>query len=592
MPAGAALLAADEAEAQVVGNLTPFVQSMPIIAELPARATDSAGFGPVPTVAPNRAINPSTRLPFEGRGDAHQHRNLAPPQTFYVERYAAVPPVSIHPQLPPQVGFWGANRGSSNLTTDRPTTPLPTVVARYKAGANTAVLIRRYNQLPLGAPIGGFGRNEITAHTHNFHSGPDSDGGPCDPSLGADSQNATTQGRFFFPGQYYDYYYNMKRAGFTNPGTPDGDVRETLSTLWYHDHREGHTFENVYKGLYGFFLAFNEYDTGNERTGFRLPSYPAFDIPIAIVDLKIDPLTGQATVDLSNTDGHLGTQYLVNGRVRPYLDVLRRRYRLRLLNVGPSRFLQLHLTNPDNPAQVIPFWQITHDGNLLSRPLQVNNVRLSVANRVDVIIDFAKLAAQGVRRLRLDNRLVQTNPRGPDDTVAPPGLPANGVMELRIGGAATDRSADPATIASFAPISLPPIPVPVVTRRLRFERRNGQWAVNGRFIDCNQVRFVMKRNRPERWIISGGGGWSHPIHMHMLEGRLVRRNGVAIPPTSPEFSRMDVIWLGGGDEVEYIVRPQDYVGVYPLHCHNVVHEDHAMMLLLRINDVGDTVAEP
>jgi FtsP/CotA-like multicopper oxidase with cupredoxin domain len=29
-----------------------------------------------------------------------------------------------------------------------------------------------------------------------------------------------------------------------------------------------------------------------------------------------------------------------------------------------------------------------------------------------------------------------------------------------------------------------------------------------------------------------------------------------------------------------------------LHCHNVVHEDHAMMLLAQINDVGDNNQNP
>ena len=78
------------------------------------------------------------------------------------------------------------------------------------------MLVRRFNNLPTGTPSGGFGKNQISTHLHNFHSAPDSDGGPCDPGLGALSESPATQGRFFFPGQYYDYYYNMKRAGFTN----------------------------------------------------------------------------------------------------------------------------------------------------------------------------------------------------------------------------------------------------------------------------------------------------------------------------------------------------------------------------------------
>jgi FtsP/CotA-like multicopper oxidase with cupredoxin domain len=47
-----------------------------------------------------------------------------------------------------------------------------------------------------------------------------------------------------------------------------------------------------------------------------------------------------------------------------------------------------------------------------------------------------------------------------------------------------------------------------------------------------------------------------------------------------------------GDTVEYWVTATDYVGVYPMHCHNVVHEDGGMMVLFRVDDIGDTIAEP
>ena len=30
------------------------------------------------------------------------------------------------------------------------------------------------------------------------------------------------------------------------------------------------------------------------------------------------------------------------------------------------------------------------------------------------------------------------------------------------------------------------------------------------------------------------------------------------------------------------LRLRDYKGLYPMHCHNVVHEDHAMMVMWKI----------
>jgi len=53
-----------------------------------------------------------------------------------------------------------------------------------------------------------------------------------------------------------------------------------------------------------------------------------------------------------------------------------------------------------------------------------------------------------------------------------------------------------------------------------------------------------------------------------------------------------VIRLGFNETVELFFRFRDFRGDYPLHCHNVVHEDHAMMLLWAVNDDGDNNTEP
>ena len=80
---------------------------------------------------------------------------------------------------------------------------------------------------------------ETSTHLHNFHSGPESDGGPRDPQVN----------RFFGIGKFYDYFYTMARAGFDTDEfrATNGDIRETLGTLWYHGHRVDHTAENTYK---------------------------------------------------------------------------------------------------------------------------------------------------------------------------------------------------------------------------------------------------------------------------------------------------------------------------------------------------------
>jgi FtsP/CotA-like multicopper oxidase with cupredoxin domain len=581
--------------ADALPRLTPFVEPLPILPALPRRSVSA--LDPAPTDDPNRAINPNTGLPFEGRTERHQSRERFPPEAYFVTRMGANPDVSVHPDLPAQT-VWGFNLGGADFSSDPPLVPGPVFVTHY----GTAAIVRRHNALPPPEQNGGFGVPEVSTHLHNFHAAPDSDGGPCDP----------VQQRFFARGQYYDYFYNMRFAGWESTNPPDGNVQEALGFMWYHDHRVNHTAENTYKGLVGPCIAFNEFDTGDETTGLRLPSFPQFDIPLVLADKLFDPTTGQLAFDTFNFDGFLGDTFLVNGKVQPFLEVQKRRYRFRVLNVGPSRFYELFLTDPDNPGQRIPFWAISCDGNLLPRPIQVTSYRLGAAERVDIIVDFDKITDRFGRpaRVNLENRLEQTNGRGPTGKILPAGEGDQLLQFQLVGGPAVDDSFDPEPVsfpnvgagvgdAVFAPISLPDISklTPRITRTFRFERSDGQWQINGQFMDCTRFRFAVQRNTTEWWILqNNSGGWQHPIHIHLEEFRVLSHQsqpgGPRIQPGNVEYGHKDIVQLRDNDRVELLVRFRDFNGGYPLHCHNTVHEDHQMMLLWEARDHGDDNTEP
>src|SRR3954452_5484037 len=313
--------------------LAPFVEPLPTLPALPPRKMSE--LVPAPTLDPNRVINPATSLPFEGRSEPHQSEDRFRPQAFFLTRMGANTNANVHPALPAQT-VWGFNLGGENLSADPPLSPGPVLVLRY----GTPTVVRRVNALPPPAQNGGFGVPEVSTHLHNFHSAPDSDGGAPDPK----------QQPFFFRGQYYDYFHNMRFAGWNSTDRPDGNIQEYLSFLWYHDHRVDHTAENTYKGLVGPSIVFGEVDTGDESTGLHLPGFEdggGFDIPLVFGDRLFDPRTGLLAFDTFNTDGVLGNVFLVNGLSQPFLDVNQRRYRFRLLNAGPSRFYEFFLTNPD-----------------------------------------------------------------------------------------------------------------------------------------------------------------------------------------------------------------------------------------------------
>jgi FtsP/CotA-like multicopper oxidase with cupredoxin domain len=512
-----------------------------------------------PTIAPNTAAG-------EGRTRNHQYPFDFPNTDFY--KISQQPGfVSIHPDLDPQY-IWGFDGIS----------PGPTLVAQY----GRRILMRNQNNLPAGPPPGGFGLNSVTTHLHNGHTPSESDGFPCD---------------FYEIGQFYDHHYPNVLAGFASTHAPNGDPNETLSTLWFHDHRIDFTSQNVYKGLAAFYILFSAQDTGNENTGFHLPTFPDFDIPLMLADRIIDPDDGQLFFDLTNLDGIVGDKFLVNGKVQPFFDVKARRYRFRILNSGPSRFYNLFLTNPNNLNQQIPFYIISSDGNLLPNPLLKTSVVISVAERNDIIIDFKALKDMGISTVYLENRMEQDDGRGPDDDDPLPAGQGNKLLKFNIGETVTDNSVNPATNPSFyaLPTITGPTAVPRITRTFRFERTNGMWAVNGKFVGvCSDPsRFKVQKNSVEKWIIqNNSGGWEHPIHIHFEELRMLKRNGVAIPSNSFEFGRKDVVRLGRNQTIELFFRFRDFEGRYPIHCHNVVHEDHAMMVLWEIAQTGDNKTQP
>jgi FtsP/CotA-like multicopper oxidase with cupredoxin domain len=577
----------------------PFVDPLPIPPVLPERPLSDPAFA----IPPNQ--NPSGQ-PQDARTEPHQFRERFPAQQFFASRMRPNPnfrfsdsPVNLS-RIGPQL-IWGFNLGGAS-SADVAQYPGPTIVSRY----GVPIVIRRFNELAPDET--GFGRTEVSTHLHNFHSGPDSDGGPCDPVFT----------RFFGIGKFYDYYYTMARAGFDTDEfrATAGDIRETLGTMWYHDHRVDHTAENTYKGLVGFQLAFNEFDTGNEATGFRLPTFPQFDVPLVLADKLFTP-EGEICFDTFDFDGVVGDKYTVNGRIQPFFEVQKRRYRFRILDGGPSRFYQLFLTNPDNPSQSIPFWLIANDGNLVPRPIEITSTKLSVAERVDVIVDFKKIWDRfgNPSRIWLENRLEQDDGRGPKGGILPAGNAANAVLEFRLVGPDNppDGSFDPEPVAFprvpcsandcvFAPICLPRLPSDTattptdrirLTRTFEFERGNGQWQINDKFMDCTRFRFTVQRNTAERWILrNNSGGWQHPIHIHLEEFRIIRRNSRQIQCGNVEFARKDVVRLGENEEIEVVMRFRDFRGGYPIHCHNTLHEDHQMMLLFDVQDTGDNITKP
>ena len=139
-----------------------------------------------------------------------------------------------------------------------------------------------------------------------------------------------------------------------------------------------------------------------------------------------------------------------------------------------------------------------------------------------------------------------------------------------------------------------------MANRMVFELQRGsgggetEWLINGQDFDPANVVRSLKNPAGKTplaqqpmdsynvWEIrNGGGGWVHPMHLHMEEHRVMKRNDKVITgPTNARptgHGKEDVIGLDPGESVIIFREFRDFVGPYVAHCHNLAHEDHAMM---------------
>jgi hypothetical protein len=135
-----------------------------------------------------------------------------------------------------------------------------------------------------------------------------------------------------------------------------------------------------------------------------------FDVNLIVSDAAFDP-NGQYFFDIFDTDGFLGDVMLVNMAYAPFMEVLPRKYRFRILSASMSRFIQLQIA--DSSGNAVPFLQIANDGNLFVNPISLTSLdQQGTAERYDIIVDFSRFKIGD--RLTLVNRLQQTDGRKPD----------------------------------------------------------------------------------------------------------------------------------------------------------------------------------
>ena len=559
----------------------------PFLDELPIPST------PVFTHTPFSDLAPEAEVFVDRSGK----KGLARFYTIVAEERS----VQFHKNLPP-TAIWSyrdANVASSDTAFG------PAFEERISPNLFSGAVVRFQNRLPANAQ--GFGIPRLTTHLHGGHQPFRSDGLATNVVVNGKPFNPIIE-----PGGHFDYTYPLLDPGSISS---QPDIGDRPATQWYHDHILDFTGGNVYRGLVGSFLVFdiarlapNCPDLGNEldHRGLQLPSQiwatapddnglggvplldqngksVSYDIPIVIQDKTFAP-DGSLVFDALNQDGFLGDKFLVNGKIQPFFNAKRRRYRFRFLNGSHARIHQIFLTN--SAGTPLPFTIIATEGGLLDHvPAPVKSFLLAPAERYELIVDFNDPNMSGESVFYIENRLAQDEGRGPKGTFEHPETLAVGTRLLKIivGEKVRDDSLPMFTgrpLRPFKAISQAELAKVTTIREFEFDRSHGAWTINGEL--AGNLSAPVARpgiEQPEIWRLkNSSGGWWHPIHIHSEFQRVLTRNG-GRPATFEQdgLARKDTTLLGPGSEVEVYFNFRDYAGPFVFHCHNLAHEDMAMM---------------
>jgi hypothetical protein len=146
-------------------------------------------------------------------------------------------------------------------------------------------------------------------------------------------------------------------------------------------------------------------------------------------------------------------------------------------------------------------------------------------------------------------------------------------LAIVIGGTSAEYALKVAKLASARYLD----GLPTEGNKLGWERERYSW-------DAEAGTITIDTLESNLW--GPGSGWKYRLEPSgtgtAVHVTLTRNGKPAVPNTqfnaSVDYARKDVVELNNPESVRIFMRFRDMKGRYVMHCHNVVHEDHAMMV--------------
>ncbi|HUO66171.1 MAG TPA: multicopper oxidase family protein [Gammaproteobacteria bacterium] len=347
--------------------------------------------------------------------------------------------------------------------------------------------------------------------------------------------------------------------GITQPPVePGGEFRyefvlKDAGTYWYHPHVDSAV--QVGRGLYGPIVVEDPKD----------PQAFGDDLVLVLSDMSLDedgqPLPDDNGGQFGDLFGREGSTLLVNGKVRPHLQVRTgKQQRWRVIDAARARYFNLRLPGHR-------FTRLGGDNGLAARSEDVYNVVVAPGERADAV--FTPADPPGSHKVMqwvpVDRGYGSTFNRPREDLFAIDTVDAPPVSPEPI----------PETLRTIEPIDISDAKTQTLAFTIALDGHSVVMGFNGLPYE-RAPPLEARLGETDVWTLVNDTDFAHPFHLHGYFFQILDDARV------PEWK--DTISVPSKSQMKIAVKFDERPGMWMYHCHILDHAEIGMMGHLHVTD--------